>query len=88
MAELKIRGLSEETLVKLTHEAKNRGIPREELLRKILENFSVSPALLAQEEKYKSLLTMIAEVLTLNIQTIQEFGKTLENFLQKGDGDF
>ena len=31
MSELKIRGLSEETITKLTHEAKKRGIPREEL---------------------------------------------------------
>lgn len=88
MSAIVIRGLNEETLVKLTHEAKKRGIPREELVRKILENFSVDPALLEQEEKYKSLLTMIAEVLTLNIQTLQEFGNTLDNFLQNGGERF
>lgn len=87
MSELKIRGLSEETIAKLTHESKKRGISREELLRKILENFSVAPALLQQEEKYNSLLMMIAEVLTLNTQTIQEFGKTLQKSLVKGGYD-
>ena len=87
MSELKIRGLSEETIAKLTHEAKKRGIPREELLRKILQNFSVAPALLAQEEKYQSLLTMIMEVLTLNVQTLKGFGHTLEKSLWKGRND-
>ena len=78
MSELKIRGLSEETIVKLTHEAKKQGISREELLRKVLENFSIAPALLQQEEKYNSLLMMITEVLTLNTQTIQDFGNSLK----------
>ena len=87
MSELKIRGLSEEIIVKLTHEAKKRGIPREELLRKILENFSVAPALLAQEEKYKSLLLMITEVITLNIQTLKDFENTLQKSLLKGGHD-
>lgn len=87
MSELKIRGLSEETIVKLTHEAKKREIPREELLRKILENFSVASALLEQEEKYNSLLTMVTEVLTLNIQTLKEFGHILEKSLLKGRND-
>ena len=87
MSELKVRGLSEETIVKLTREAKKWGISREEFVRKILENFSVAPALLQQEEKYNSLLLMIAEVLTLNTQTIQEFGNTLQKSLWKGGYD-
>ena len=87
MPELKIWGLSEETIAKLTHEAKNRGIPREELLRKILENFAVAPALLEQQDKYNSLLTMITEVLTLNIQEIKALGNSLEKFFMKGGSD-
>lgn len=88
MSAIIIRGLNEETIVKLTQEAKKRGIPREELVRKILENFSVAPALLAQDEKYKSLLVMITDVLTLNIQTLKSFGNTLERFLQNGGESF
>lgn len=87
MSELKIRGLPEETIVKLTHEAKKRGIPREELLRKILENFSVAPALFAQEEKYNSLLTMVIEVLTWNVEATKNLENTLKKFLLKGGYD-
>ena len=88
MSAIMIRNLNEETLAKLKQESKKRGMSREELVRKILENFSVAPALLEQQEKYKSLLTMITEVLTLNvqeiIQEIKDLRKTLERFLAKG----
>lgn len=88
MSAIMIRNLNEETLAKLKQESKKRGMSREELVRKILENFSVAPALLEQQEKYNSLLTMITEVLTLNvqeiIQEIKDLRKTLERFLAKG----
>ncbi|MCI9576630.1 MAG: ribbon-helix-helix protein, CopG family [Clostridiales bacterium] len=84
MSAIMIRNLNEETLAKLKQESKKRGMSREELVRKILENFSVAPALLEQQEKYNSLLTMITEVLTLNVQEIKDLRKTLERFLAKG----
>ncbi len=73
-----IRGLSNETLAKLSDQANSRGVSREELVRTILENFALAPALLEQEEKYQNLIKTLSEILECHTTTIKNLEETVD----------
>lgn len=57
----KIRNLSSSVLIQLTEIAKKKGISREELCRRILTSYVLSPSIFETEERYAGLIESYTE---------------------------
>ena len=81
MAELKVRGLDEDVLNRLSALAKSKGYTtREHFLREVLIQLSLDDFQLESDQKYHDFLNRILECLIENDQTIQKSQQLLEQF--------
>lgn len=83
MAELKVRGLDEEVLNRLSVQAKAKGYAtREQFLREVLTQLSLEEFQLESDRKYHDFLNRILDCLTQNDQTLQRSCDLLERFYE------
>lgn len=83
MAELKVRGLDEEVLNRLSFQAKAKGYAtREQFLREVLTQLSLEEFQLESDRKYHDFLNRILDCLTQNDQTLQRSCDLLERFYE------
>lgn len=78
MAELKIRGLSEVALVKLTSEAKRKGKSREEYCRRYLESLAVLSDLKDMEDRYEVNQKKLMDILQMQSERIKQIEEYLK----------
>ncbi len=84
MAEIKVRGLEEEVVDRLTTQAKAKGYTtREEFLRDVLIQLSLDEFQLESDRKYYDFLNRILDCLTQNDQTLQRSCDILERFYER-----
>lgn len=69
MAEIRVRNVHPHVKQRLDEIAKNKSISREELLRKILERYTITDLLEEQESKFESKMNSLME---LNIKLNQK----------------
>ncbi|MBD8045803.1 hypothetical protein [Clostridium faecium] len=74
--EIKIRGLSKETVAKIDELAKQKGLSRNEYLKGHLETFSNSNKLLEVESRYSILMQKTLKVLNYNTLALNKFLQT------------
>lgn len=88
MAEIKVRGLEEEVVDRLTTQAKGKGYKtREEFLREVLIQLSLDEFQLESDQKYYDFLNRILDCLTQNDQTLQRSCDLLERFYESEEGE-
>lgn len=67
-----IRGLYDEEVVKLDRLAAQRGVSREEYLRRIVRTHLIERGIKEVENKYENLVQMIMETVQSNTETIED----------------
>lgn len=76
----KIRNLSSSVLIQLTEIAKKKGISREELCRRILTSYVLSPSIFETEERYAGLI----ESYTESIRNVSDKLEELTYVIERG----
>lgn len=71
--DIKIRGLSKETVVKIDELAKQKGLSRNEYLKGQLETFSNLNKILEVESRYSILMQKTLKVLNYNTLALNKF---------------
>lgn len=86
MAELKVRGLDEDILHRLSVQAKAKGYAtREQFLREVLTRLALDEFQLESDRKYHDFLNRILDCLTQNDQTLERSCDILERFYERED---
>lgn len=70
MGDIKVRGLSDAAIAKLTSEARRKGISREEYCRKYLESLAVLSELKDMEERYEKNQKKLIEILQMQSEQL------------------
>ncbi|AMN30799.1 hypothetical protein [Clostridium perfringens] len=73
MAEVKVRGLTKEAVIRLDSFAKERGISRNEFLRIYLENLSFADEMRKFVADYNLTIDKILGVLDVNTKVLKKF---------------
>lgn len=81
MADLKIRNLPKDVIVKLDGMAKGKGLSRENFLRLKLEEFALSPELNAVEDKYENIVLSVMEVIQANNELLEKNAHLLNELM-------
>lgn len=76
----KIRNLSSSVLIQLTEIARKKGISREELCRRILTSYVLSPSIFETEERYAGLI----ESYTESIRNVSDKLEELTYVIERG----
>ena len=79
--DIKIRGVSDATLLKLDELSASKNMSRNKYLKIILENLSIMEELKDLEEKYSSLVKSTTEIIKENTKQIKDLKKII---LKKG----
>lgn len=78
MGEIKIRNLSDDVLLRLSYLAKEKGMSRENYVRKYLESLSVLGELKDIEGRYQTLVLKVVEAIEFNTHQLASINERLE----------
>ena len=81
MKDIKIRDVSEATLLKLNELSASKNMSRNKYLQLLLENFSIMDELKDMEEKYSNLVKLTTEIIKENTKQFERLKKII---IEKG----
>lgn len=83
MGDIKIRKVSDSTILKIDELAKNKKVSREEYLRGVLEDVAAAPALSELDNKYASLVKVLSDEMKLMNDIIDKNNFLFEKIIEK-----